>query len=221
MRNSRADDDAPNRARRMGSGRGASRTARRMALLAPGAALLIASCALPSETSLMALSDASVTPAPTASASDPTPSALKPVDPAVFQSAVERAAKKLMVPGAVVLLRTPRGTFRATVGTTELGTARPPTTGDHFRIASNTKTMTSALIILLAQEGRLRLSDPVSAYVSKARPGRLVGFSRIGLSHPLIPEVLPSGPLGHHDSSSTACASSMHRYSARRAQFTR
>ncbi|MEU4229234.1 serine hydrolase domain-containing protein [Nonomuraea sp. NPDC026600] len=137
-----------------------------MALLAPGAALLIASCALPSETSFTALSSfTSAKPAPTASASDSTPSALKPIDPAVFRSTVERAAKKLMVPGAVVLLRTPQGTFRATVGTTELGTAKPPTTGDHFRIASNTKTMTAALIILLAQDGRLRLSDPVSTYV--------------------------------------------------------
>ncbi|MFF5205842.1 serine hydrolase domain-containing protein [Streptosporangium sp. NPDC000396] len=128
-----------------------------MALLAPCAALLIAGT-LPSGVSFTALLDVPAT----ASA---TPSALKPIDPAVFQSAVERAAKKLMVPGAVVLLRTPQGTFRATTGTTELGTAKPPTTGDHFRIASNTKTMTAALIVLLAQDGKLRLSDPVSAYV--------------------------------------------------------
>lgn len=46
----------------------------------------------------------------------------------------------------------------------ELGTAEPPTMGDHFRIASNTKTMTAALILLLAQDGKLRLSDPASAY---------------------------------------------------------
>ncbi|MET7286480.1 serine hydrolase domain-containing protein [Streptomyces sp. NPDC005573] len=90
---------------------------------------------------------------------------LKHVDPVAFRDAVARAAKRLMVPGAVVLLRTPQGTFRAAVGTTELGAARPPTTADHFRIASNTKTMTAALVLLLAQDGRLRLSDPVSAYV--------------------------------------------------------
>ncbi|MEV4159583.1 serine hydrolase domain-containing protein [Nonomuraea dietziae] len=153
MKMSRADDDAPNRA------------ARRMAPLAPCAALLIASCALPSEASFTAVSAASPAPAAAASAPSPTPSALKPVDPAAFQSAVERAARKLMVPGAVVLLRTPQGAFRAAVGTTELGAATAPTTGDHFRIASNTKTMTSALIIILAQDGKLRLGDPVSAYV--------------------------------------------------------
>ncbi|OKK22911.1 D-alanyl-D-alanine carboxypeptidase [Streptomyces sp. CB00455] len=90
---------------------------------------------------------------------------MKPIDPAALRSAVERAVQKLMVPGAVVLLRTPQGTFRTTVGTAELGTADAPTTADHFRIASNTKTMTSALIMLLAQDGKLRLGDPVSDYV--------------------------------------------------------
>ncbi|MGW5541378.1 serine hydrolase domain-containing protein [Streptomyces sp. NPDC003998] len=132
------------------------------------AVLLITGSGLPSEVgftapvSTSAPAPAASTPTPTPT---PTPSSLKPIDPAALRSVVERAAKKLMVPGAVVLLRTPQGTFRATVGTTESGTAQPPTTGDHFRIASNTKTMTSALILLLAQDGRLRLGDPVSAYV--------------------------------------------------------
>ncbi len=35
----------------------------------------------------------------------------------------------------------------------------------HFRIASNSKTMTAALIVLLAQDGKLKFSDPVSNYV--------------------------------------------------------
>ncbi|MCZ0991509.1 serine hydrolase domain-containing protein [Streptomyces diastatochromogenes] len=147
-----------------------------MALLTPCAALLVAGCVLPAEPGRMALSDASATPAATASL---TPSALKPIDPAAFQATVERAAKKLMVPGAVVLLRTPQGTFRATVGTTELGAAEPPTTGDHFRIASNTKTMTSALILLLAQDGRLRLSDPVSAYVPGVPDGEHITIAEL------------------------------------------
>ncbi|MEV8633609.1 serine hydrolase domain-containing protein [Streptosporangium sp. NPDC051023] len=179
MRNPRADDDVLNRARRLGAGFRASRTARRMALLAPCAALLITGCAVPTGAAFTALSDASATPAATASASGPTPSTLKPIDPAVFQSAVARAAKKLMVPGAMVLLRTPRGTFRATVGTTELDTTKPPTTGDHLRIASNTKTMTSALIVLLAQDGRLRLSDPVSAYVPGVPNGEHITIAEL------------------------------------------
>ncbi|MDX3538457.1 serine hydrolase [Streptomyces sp. MB09-01] len=159
-------------------------TARRTALLAPCAALLIAGCVLPPGASAAALADPSAAPppSPTATAGTspaPTPSPLNPIDPAAFQSAVERAAKKMMVPGAVVLLRTPQGTFRALVGTTELGTTAPPTTGDHFRIASNTKTMTAALITLLAQDGRLRLNDPVSAYVAGVPNGDRITLAQL------------------------------------------
>ncbi|MEU9302940.1 serine hydrolase domain-containing protein [Streptomyces sp. NPDC048269] len=144
-------------------------TAPRTALLAPFAALLIAGGPLPLGATAMALDGPSAPPAATATAppsATRVPSALKPIDPAAFQATVDSAAKKLMVPGAVVLLRTPQGTFRAIVGTTERGTAEPPDTGDRFRIASNTKTMTAALIALLAQDGKLRLTDPVSAYVA-------------------------------------------------------
>ncbi|MFJ3334121.1 serine hydrolase domain-containing protein [Streptomyces sp. NPDC086766] len=152
MRHARADHGTPTLPRRAGAGAAAS-----------CAAFLVVSCGLPPGPGAPAGSSSPT--AATARASAPTPSALKHIDPAGFRSAVASAARKLMVPGAVVLLRTPQGTFRAAVGTTQRGTARPPTTGDHFRIASNTKTLTSALILLLAQDGRLRLSDPVSAYV--------------------------------------------------------
>lgn len=133
----------------------------RRAVLVSCVALVIAGGTIPLGSTASALAE----PTPVATAT-PVPSALKPIDPAALQASVERAAKKLTVPGAVVLLRTPQGTFHATVGTTELGTAKPPDAGDHFRIASNTKTMTAAVIALLAQDGKLRLSDPVSAYVS-------------------------------------------------------
>src|SRR5205814_4843814 len=63
------------------------------------------------------------------------------------------------------LLRTPQGEFKVTYGTTQLGTTSPPHADTHFRIASNTKSMTAAVIVQLAQEGKLSLDDPVSKYV--------------------------------------------------------
>ncbi|MEU9158844.1 serine hydrolase domain-containing protein [Streptomyces sp. NPDC048424] len=159
-----------------------ARTTRRTTVPASCAALLIAGCVLPAGAGAAPLPDPSAAPTPTATASAsaaPTPSALKPIDPAALQSSVERAARKLKVPGAVVLLRTPQGTFRAQVGTTELGTTTPPTTADHFRIASNTKTMTAALITLLAQDGRLRLDDPVSDYVAGVPNGDHITLSEL------------------------------------------
>src|SRR5207237_1043950 len=46
-----------------------------------------------------------------------------------------------------------------------LGATTPPRADTHFRIASNTKTMTAAVIVMLAQEGKLNFDDPVSKYV--------------------------------------------------------
>ena len=120
---------------------------RQIASFLVGAALLIAGCSI------------------VATPSTQTASALKPIDQTALQSLVDTTIKELLIPGAVVLLRTPQGDFTAASGTTQLGTRNRPGADTHFRIASNTKTMTAAVILQLAQEGKLRLSDPVSKYV--------------------------------------------------------
>ncbi|MDF2826147.1 MAG: penicillin-binding protein beta-lactamase class [Mycobacterium sp.] len=93
------------------------------------------------------------------------PEVLKPLDPAHLQTVVEDAAREMLVPGAVVVVRTPQGAHTVSVGTTDLRTQTPPRADTHFRIASNTKTMTAALIVLMAQDGVLALDDPISAHV--------------------------------------------------------
>jgi D-alanyl-D-alanine carboxypeptidase len=45
-----------------------------------------------------------------------------------------------------------------------IGGAETVTVDDHIRIGSNTKTWTGTAILQMVQEGRLRLSDPVSKY---------------------------------------------------------
>ena len=103
-------------------------------------------------------------PAESAGQSAGAPAAvLKTVDPAALQALVDRTITDWLIPGAVVLVRTPQGEVTVGSGTTELGTSQTPDARTHFRIASNTKTMTSAVILQLAQEGKLRLDDPVSA----------------------------------------------------------
>src|SRR6478672_7409315 len=115
----------------------------------------------------------------TATSLAPKNSALKTIDPQAFQTVVEAAVKQLKVPGAMVLLRTPQGNFNAGVGTTELGVQLPPAANTHFRIASNTKTMTAALIVLLAQEGKLKFSDPVSTYVPDVPNGENITVAEL------------------------------------------
>ena len=115
----------------------------------------------------------------TATSLAPKNSALKTIDPQAFQTVVEAAVKQLKVPGAMVLLRTPQGNFNAGVGTTELGVQLPPAANTHFRIASNTKTMTGALIVLLAQDGKLKLSDPVSTYIPDVPDGENITVAQL------------------------------------------
>jgi D-alanyl-D-alanine carboxypeptidase len=77
---------------------------------------------------------------------------------------IEPLMKEMLVPGAVVLARTPNEEFFAAFGTRVLGENIPVTTDDHFRIGSNTKTMTGTVVLQLVQEGLISLTDPVSTY---------------------------------------------------------
>src|SRR5262245_66048796 len=90
---------------------------------------------------------------------------LKPFDPVALRGVVEATAKELLLPGAMVLLRTPEGDLSFGYGATEVGGTNPPRADTHFRAGSNNKTMTAAVIILLVQEGKLRCADPVAIYV--------------------------------------------------------
>ncbi len=84
---------------------------------------------------------------------------------------VDTTVQDLLVPGAMVMLRTPQGDFRVSAGTTQLGTTTPPGADTHLRIASNTKSMTAAVIVQLAQEAKLGLDDPVARYIPSVPNG--------------------------------------------------
>jgi D-alanyl-D-alanine carboxypeptidase len=127
------------------------------AIVAACAVVVVAGCSSTTSTT-----DSTTTTTATAPPLSP---ALKRIDQAALQRVVENAATDLGVPGAVVLIRTPQGSYTAAVGTTERGQKTPPDANTHFRIASNTKTMTAALVVLLAQDGKLTFTDPVSQYV--------------------------------------------------------
>jgi len=146
----------------------------RIAGLAGCVALLLSSCSSTTEPTTALSSSATTTT--TAPASN---SALKTIDPQAFQAVVDATAKQLKVPGAMVVLRTPQRNFNAAFGTTELGAQTSPDAITHFRIASNTKTMTAALIVLLAQDGKLKFTDPVSAYVPDVPNGENITVAEL------------------------------------------
>jgi len=104
---------------------------------------------------------------------------LKPIDPAALQASIEGLAKELMLPGAMVLLTTPRGNLVFGYGTTELGATNPPRADTHFRAASNTKTMTAAVIVQLVQEGKLSFDDLISKYVQGVPNGAAITIRQL------------------------------------------
>jgi CubicO group peptidase (beta-lactamase class C family) len=86
------------------------------------------------------------------------------------------------IPGAVVLVaRKGRVAYLTAVGVRDPATKAPMTPDAIFAIASMTKPMTSVATMMLYEEGRLLISDPVSKYLPAI--GRMqVGVERVDAS---------------------------------------
>jgi CubicO group peptidase (beta-lactamase class C family) len=70
------------------------------------------------------------------------------------------------IAGAVgLVLRNGKVVYRHAVGWSDLESRRPMTEVALFRIASQTKAITTAVILSLLEEGKLSLWDPVSRYI--------------------------------------------------------
>lgn len=97
-----------------------------------------------------------------------------------LQKQIPALMKANAIPGAVVLIRSPkRGNWSATFGTAEIGKQVPMSLADHFRIGSNTKTMTSTVILQLVQEGKLKLDDPIAKYRPDVPNGQNITIAQL------------------------------------------
>jgi len=104
---------------------------------------------------------------------------LRPLDKTALRKIVESTAKELMVPGAVVILRTPIGDFGTTFGTTTFGGTVPVSADQHIRVGSNTKTWVGTVILQQVQEGLLKLDDPVSKFRSDVPNGNNITITHL------------------------------------------
>ena len=118
-------------------------------------------------------------PASSASGSSSTAGSQPAYVPAVT-SAVETVMKNNVIPGAVVLVASPdQGDWTGTFGTGTHGAEDPMSVADHFRIGSNTKTMTSTVILQLVQEGKLALDDPIGKYIQGVPNGDQITIAQL------------------------------------------
>jgi CubicO group peptidase (beta-lactamase class C family) len=94
-------------------------------------------------------------------------------------AAIEARMAELLVPGSVVLVRTPESTWFEAFGTRAVGEDDPITVDDHFRVGSNTKTMTGTVLMQLVDEGAVALDDPVSKYRPEVPNGDAITIEQL------------------------------------------
>ena len=90
-----------------------------------------------------------------------------PAKRAAIDAALGKAFAAAKAPGVVVGIWIPGElSYVATRGVSDIKTKQPMRVEDHFRIGSITKTFTATLLLILADEKKLGLDDPVSKYAA-------------------------------------------------------
>jgi CubicO group peptidase (beta-lactamase class C family) len=78
-----------------------------------------------------------------------------------------------------------------TVGYADLATRRPMRDDDIFWIASMTKSVTAAAVMMLVDDGKVKLDDPVAKYIS--------AFKNVRIALPGNPLAIPTRPIQIRD----------------------
>lgn len=100
-----------------------------------------------------------------AACSDSTRSAAPSAAPTI-NAAMQTMVERQEVAGVVTLVATPDGIAHlGAVGKADIATNRPMTTDAVFWIASMTKPITATAILMLQDQGKLSVDDPVAKYV--------------------------------------------------------
>lgn len=115
---------------------------------------------------VLALSSVVLTWAADLPMGDPKSLGFSPERLARIKPAIQREIEKGRYPGAVMLVaRNGRIVYFETVGQLDPAGGKPMTKDAVFRLYSMTKPYTSVAIMMLMEEGRLRMTDPVSRYI--------------------------------------------------------
>jgi D-alanyl-D-alanine carboxypeptidase len=125
-----------------------------------------------------------------------------------LDAAIEARIAAMGIPGAIVALAIPgQIEYARAFGVADTDTGAPMLVDDFTRIGSVTKTFTGTALLQLVDQGKIRLSDPISRYVDGVPSGDvitldLLGRMRSGLhdyteTDTFLPRVygeLPTGP---------------------------
>ena len=102
-------------------------------------------------------------------------------DPAALRSALQRHVDAGEVAGALGLVWTAKdGPVTAVVGFADLAAPRPMRTDDLFWIASMTKPVTAVAVLMLQDEGKLSVDDPLARFLPEFKEPPFVQENREG-----------------------------------------
>lgn len=82
-----------------------------------------------------------------------------------LQAVLDSTRADYKFPGVIAGVWSPTGTWIGTSGTTGQNQTAAPTSSDHTRIGSVTKTFTVTLLLQLVEQGKVSLDDTISKYV--------------------------------------------------------
>src|SRR5436190_8949994 len=83
----------------------------------------------------------------------------------IDQMLERRIAKGEITGGVAIVARKGKVVHLTAKGVMDLETKQPVTPATMFRVASMTKPVTSVALMMMVEEGKVRLNDPVSRYI--------------------------------------------------------
>jgi D-alanyl-D-alanine carboxypeptidase len=103
--------------------------------------------------------------------------------------AIEARVAQMGIPGAIVSLSIPGEIdYVRAVGVGDTVTGVPMLIDDCTRIGSVTKTFTGTAVLQLVDQGRIRLSDPISRYVDGVPSGDIITLDLLGRMRSGLPD---------------------------------
>lgn len=98
---------------------------------------------------------------------------------ATERTAIRHSLAEMEVPGAVVILRSPKENWQQAFGHRSVRGTDPVHINDHYRVGSVTKMWTATVILQLVDEGKLHIDDPVSRYLNGVPNGDIITIAQL------------------------------------------
>ncbi|WP_242676705.1 serine hydrolase domain-containing protein [Rhodococcus sp. ABRD24] len=111
---------------------------------------------------------------------------------AKLDSVIAAAIQQTGIPGAIVGIWGPNGTYTSATGVADTATGAPMKADFHSRIGSVTKTFTVTALLQLVDDGKIGLDDPISKYVNGVTDGDRITLRQLAGMRSGLPDYTTS-----------------------------